>query len=329
MAKPAGEGYYEHLDYPLQWTEKYSDDQKKLVCDIIDWLNAHTKTRTWICQTAGVNRSTGYSVLTGAYVGNPGRFIKQILDTIRHIDARASVSDAPFIASSVSRLVFAACQRARQYRSFAIISAEVGTGKTRALREYTADNANTVMIEADPLMSPQSLMEDLCTALSLNINARNTTREVRLKRIIDHLREINFLLVLDEAETVKPTTLEYIRRIRDKAEIGVVLAGTPRLHALVSPKGGQFDQIRSRTCYWPKPIRGVIREDMEAVTLAAFSDIDDVDAATMSALWHHCRGSMRVLVEDLIPAIRDYGLKKHPLCADLVHAVAKDVLSLD
>lgn len=317
------------LDLPSAWEGKYTDESKDQVARIVAWMNAHEKTIAWLSAASGVNRTTLYMLVEGHYKGRVDAFLKQVLDTIRHIDERRSVKETPFIASSVTRLVFAACTRARQYKSFAVVAAEVGTGKTRALMEYQKENANTVMIQADPRMSSRALMDELMAALQLSAARKYAAVEMKFRIVVDALKGTETLLILDEAETVNENTLHYIRRIRDKAEVGVVLAGTPRLHTLISPRGGQFDQIRSRVSYWPKTVRGITREDMDAVATAAFEDQGEIDAATLQALWHHTKGSMRMLVEDLIPAIRDYGLRLHPLSAELVHAVASDVLSLD
>lgn len=317
-----------HADYPSHWPDRYNEGQQTRVMRLIDWIKTNNKSAAWLGAAASLGRASAQQLLRGEYPGSVEQPLRQLEEATRRIDARDNVRETPFIASSVSRLVFACCARARRYHSFGIISAEVGTGKSRALREYTERNGNTVLIQADPQMSPSSLLDDLLMALGAELTSSRATRERKYKEVVKRLAGTDTLLILDEAETVNPHSLHHLRRIRDKAAVGVVLAGTPKLHALISPRSGQFDQIRSRTCYWPKPIRTISREDMDAVALAAFEDLGEVDEQSLAALWLYCRGSMRMLVEDLMPAIRDYGLKKHPLSADLVHAVAADVLSL-
>ena len=46
----------------------------------------------------------------------------------------------------------------------------------------------------------------------------------------------------------------------------------------------------------------------------------------LAALWAYCDGSARVLNENLIPAIRDYGVGRAPMSAELVHQIAEKVL---
>ena len=54
------------------------------------------------------------------------------------------------------------------------------------------------------------------------------------------------LLIIDEAELLTLNSLEILRRIHDKAGIGIVLAGMPRLRANLRGARGQYKQIYSR-----------------------------------------------------------------------------------
>lgn len=315
-------------DFPAIFHEKYTQQDKADLAVILDFLNENKKGATWLGAAANVNRSTMHLLITGEYSGNVSKYMRQLLQTVKHIESRKNIRDTPFIPSSVTKLVWSCCQRARKYRNFSIFTAEVGLGKTRAINEYVKENEHSILIEATPMMTAGWLLDELSILLKIDHPKSGLTREKKLRAILQRLEGTNTLLILDEAETVQGATLEHLRRIRDIANVGIFLTGTPRLHALISPVGGHFDQIRSRVGFWPNPVRQITKQDARAVITASFADVGEVDEATLKAFWHHARGSMRMIVEDLIPAVRDYGLKKHPLSGDLVHAVAKDVLSL-
>jgi DNA transposition AAA+ family ATPase len=134
------------------------------------------------------------------------------------------------------------------------------------------------------------------------------------------------LILVDEAENLSAQSLHYLRRIRDKASVGVVLAGTEKLQALIKPEHGQFDQIRSRVAMWPATIEAITRDDADDITRDALRDVPEVPDEVLEALWAYCKGSARVLTESLIPALRDYGIGRHALSAALVDKIARDVL---
>lgn len=333
VVNAGSEGQAKHREYPTEWQEKYTDQYKEHVCRIIDWLNEKGKNQAWLCKLANLNRTTFHLVLQGKYDGNIGRFVKQALSTIENLEARNSINETPFHAhATVAKLVGAACARARKYRAFAIINGDVGTGKTRSLMEYQEDHPNTILVESGPNMSPTALMDSIMEQAKIEhqMGGRYLSRERKFTTIVGILKDTDTLIIVDEAETVSKQTLHHLRRLRDMANIGVVLAGTTRLYNLISPVNGEFDQIRSRVCFWPKVIRGITKADAEAVILSSFDDLNqEIDDAIIKTFWQYTKGSMRLLVEQLIPAVRDYGLKKHPdLTPEVIQMCARDVLSL-
>lgn len=60
------------------------------------------------------------------------------------------------------------------------------------------------------------------------------------------LRDSGRLLMVDEAELLPYRALEVLRRLHDKAGIGIVLAGMPRLLINLKGRRGEFAQLYSR-----------------------------------------------------------------------------------
>lgn len=339
---------------PQHWEKSYTEEEKAAVTRINNWLNETERSRGWISSAAAVNRSTLSGILNGKYIGKKAVRLKQMTDVIDNVEARKlSTSDVPFIQTSVSRLLEAGCNRARLSRRFSVIAANVGTGKTRALKEYVKGHSNTFLVEADPAMSPGALLEDLIVAMGVGQMSTSATHRRLYSTVMRALNEIdNALIILDEAETSNSQTLETLRRISDKTGTGIVLAGTTKLYSLVSPQGGQFDQIRSRSPFFPKPIYSITPADTMAILTAALMDRPEVfiekkvtvkdgkenhqetdmvfDPVLAKRILGYTQGSMRVLVDNMIPQLLGYGLRKHKgVTLEAIDDVAKEVLSLE
>jgi hypothetical protein len=112
------------------------------------------------------------------------------------------------------------------------------------------------------------------------------------------------------------------------AEVGIVLLGTDGIDDVIGD--GHFDQLRSRVGAKSPTVRKIAREDADAVLRAGLADQGEaVTPAVLDAAWAVCSGSMRVLVEGLIPSLyRDWLGKGKALSAAGVRAVARDVLRL-
>lgn len=331
------------MPMPEVWTNAYAEADQEAVRSIIEWLNdgqvhvpgfANQRTQTKLARAAKVNVSTLNSILAGKYPSSPSKWLDQVLDTLRRQAHRErdGVRELPFVMTSVYRVAQAACHRAHMYRNFGVISAYVGTGKTTAVKQYAREHASVILVEATPDMNAAVMLTELVEKTGAEVHKSNRysagTKAERMHAVIRALKGSDSLLILDEAETVTAPTLEYVRRISDKAGIGVVLSGTEKLKPMIKDPRGRFGQISSRVGFWPPIVQSITEEDANLLTRAGLSD-DDVELtpAVLDAFWQMCDGSARVLANSLVPGVRDYGLKKgKALTPELVFRVGEELL---
>lgn len=316
----------------LSWPEHYSTEDRNAAEQILAWLRNEVREQAWLARRARVNPSLLNQILRGKYPSPPSEALRAALAACKLDAERAKVAGIPFVKGDVARLIWSVCHRARTYRTFGVVTTNVGIGKTRALKEYAAANPNTILIEADPSMSVGALLDELlrATGASLNTRVRGSrgTHQERYRSILDHLIGSDVLLMLDEAETAQPKVLEVLRRLRDKAGIGIVLAGTEYLAQVLKREHGHFGQIRSRTSFWPAHIESISLAELRAVVSGAFPD-HTIDERVMEAFRIFSDGSMRVLTESLITAVRDFVLAQgHPMTYASVCDCATTVLGL-
>lgn len=316
---------------PTELVTTYTEQDQQALISIYEWLNRNADVKKeWLATATGYPSGTVASVLSGKYAARPTTQLKAMQDAIARRDERRAkgIDDDTFAETTLYRLAISVCNRARTYRNFGVLSAYVGTGKTTALKRYTHDNPGTILVEADPDMTSGALLSEIMEQAGITPvgNARND----KYRAIVRALKGSDRLIILDEAEKVnigdkRNNPLEYLRRIRDKAGIGVVLAGTERLHALITPEGA-FGQIRSRAPFVPPVESSITRDD--AVLLIG-NTLPQADEDTIKALWSLCRGSARMLCEGIIPTVKDYGIGQgHDLTAAMVLALAKKAMSL-
>lgn len=303
---------------------KYSPTEKEACQRIDQWLKAHAQTRAWLGRAARISGAAVSQVLNGNYPTSPADFIDKMLDAQSQADARgiATSEAGSYVVTSISKVVRVVCDRSRKHGNFGVVAGNVGVGKTAALQWYVAHNKHTVLLEADPDMTPGVMLTDLLAALGA---ACPRSLAEKFSAVVAALENTTTLLLIDEAETMQPRCLHYLRRIRDKAGVGVVLCGTGRLMQLVGAERGAFDQIFSRTGMSTKLIKTITEDDHNEIARAALAEHEPTDAV-LALLWGYSKGSARMLTENLIPALRDFGLGKHPLTPALVKKVVDAIL---
>jgi DNA transposition AAA+ family ATPase len=282
-----------------------------------------------------VNNSTTSVILRGKYPSPPTSFLKRYLEVIdRDTRRRREVVRLPWVETSVARLVRSICHRTHLYRDIGIIAGRPGTGKTEALRHYAAEVDTTILIEASYNMSAGLLLDELIAHTKAQVRtARNGTRGTqaqRLRAVIEACVGTDYLIIVDEADTLTPANLEHLRRISDLGGVGVVLAGEPRLHGMVRDPDGRFGRIHSRVGFWPPVIRAITEEDCNALVASGHAaDKVELTPEVLDAYWQVCEGSTRTLSK-LLPNVRDFGLAQgHALSARLVLSVAQQTMGMD
>lgn len=313
--------------------EFYSLEDIANVRLINDWLNEKGHYLKYLSEAISVSGAQMSRVLSFKYNARCGRTLKKAIDFIDRESLRSeSDKGQKFVETSVYRIMTAACKRAQLYRGLSAVSAFVGTGKTLAAREYAKHNAGTILIEATPSMTAGVLLSELVKKTNANVHSATTygrgSLPEKMAAVITALTGTDSLLILDEAETVSPNAMEYMRRISDIANVGLVFCGTERLKSLIGDPHGRFGQVNSRVIFWPKVIKSITRADSDDLVRAALA-VEGVtpDEAALNAFWEMGGGSARVLCHGLLSGVSDYGLKQgHALTADLIYQIGGDLL---
>lgn len=299
----------------------YSPQDLEKAAAVAKWLEDHGQSKAWLSKKASIPNGTLSQILSGKYVSSPTRQLNQMLAVLETEGDRLKDGTPGYVKGSVHKLLSVVCDRTRKHQNFGVITGYVGVGKSRFLEEYAKAAPMTLLIEVSPNMTPGVLMTELLQQLN---NATPVGLDRKFRELVRVLKGTNFLIIADEAEKMSTGALEYLRRIRDMAQIGVVLAGTEKLTGLIKPEHGQFDQIRSRVGMWPETIKGISRDDADDMARAALAA--DLSDEVLASLWEYSQGSARVLNENLVPAIKDYGMGSVPLSAKLIETIAAKVL---
>lgn len=126
------------------------------------------------------------------------------------------------------------CQACQEEMALGIVVAESGYGKTHALKKY-AKMPRVAYIECDDTMACRDLVEAIENKIGMPKGAGGTIW-TRVNRIRDFFNaNEGYLLIIDEADKLMnkytQKKMEIIRGIFDQSDVGIVIAGEPRLEA--------------------------------------------------------------------------------------------------
>ena len=128
---------------------------------------------------------------------------------------------------------------------FVLLTGEVGTGKTtvcRCLLEQLPANTRTAFI-LNPALDARELLASICDELHLPYDVHQDTIKTLFDRLRDHLlvqheSGESVVLIIDEAQHLRPEVLEQLRLLTNletnkKKLLKVILIGQPELQELL------------------------------------------------------------------------------------------------
>jgi len=128
---------------------------------------------------------------------------------------------------------------------FVLLTGEVGTGKTticRSVMEQLPENTQASFI-LNPTLSCEELLAAICDNLKIRYKKTGATLKYLTDKIQDkllknHKENINTLLIIDEAQHLKPEVLEQLRLLTNletntQKLLQVILIGQPELQQLL------------------------------------------------------------------------------------------------
>jgi len=128
---------------------------------------------------------------------------------------------------------------------FVLLTGEVGTGKTTVSRCLMADLPESTQLAfiLNPTLSSQELLATICDQLKIRYRKtgatlKTLTDKISEKLLKNHAKDINTLLIIDEAQHLEAEVLEQLRLLTNletntKKLLQVILIGQPELQQLL------------------------------------------------------------------------------------------------
>lgn len=170
------------------------------------------------------------------------------------------------------------CQACQEYMGLGIIVGKSGQGKTHTLKKY-AELPRVAYIECDDTMACRDLVEAIENGIGLPKGYGGTIWS-RVNRIRDFFNtNEGFLLIIDEADKLinkyTQKKMEILRGIFDQSDVGIVIAGEPRLETELK---GNLTRFANRMDFYYK-LKGLSKHEV-----ADYLEGYEVDEAAMEEL---------------------------------------------
>jgi DNA transposition AAA+ family ATPase len=217
--------------------------------DFIERINQFLAISQWkqtrLARAAGISTATLSQFIQGNYKGDNETMRLKLLSVLDRELEKAGVKmfNPDFIETSASKRFNDVANICRLECDMGVVYADAGIGKTEAARQFASRNLDVILIEADPGYTATVLIRELYNLLG---SSGKSDLHDMMVDCIDRLKGSGRLIIIDEAEQLPTRALEAIRRIHDKAGVGILLVGMPKLLSNLRGFRCDYAQIYNR-----------------------------------------------------------------------------------
>lgn len=281
-------------------------------------------TQSHVARAIGRSPAAISTFLSGKYSGD----IKTLESELSGFIQRESDKDRlhhlniDFVPTITAKSGLEVIRMAHLENDINVIYGAAGLGKTMMLKEYARRYRDAILIEADPGYTALVLLQELCDRLGLS--KRGTIHELS-ESCITALSGTGRAVLIDEAENLPYRALEVIRRIHDKAGVGIVLAGMPRLILNLKGKRGEYAQLYSRVGFALDLQEKLPQVDLQLILTNMVEEANNDNV--FSAFYKASKGNARRLFKLARGTIRASEINATPIDAAMVDKVAGMLIS--
>lgn len=263
-----------------------------IITQLKDVMDAHGYSQGQVARAIGRSSATMNQYVQGKYNGDIADMEERIGHFLRRVREKQNALriDERFVSTPTASKGLEVLSYAHLESEICVLYGAAGLGKTMILKEYARRDSNVLFIEADPGFTARTLLEELCGRLRLS---KNGNIHALIEVCVEKLKDSGRLLVIDEAELLPYRALEVIRRLHDKAGIGVVLAGMPRLIVNLKGKRGEYAQLYSRVALALDLGNALARQDFDQIAVDLMPEAEDRKIS--DALYEQSKGNARRL----------------------------------
>jgi DNA transposition AAA+ family ATPase len=223
------------------------------------FLTEENWTQTAVAKKLGVSPAVINQLLQNKYEGDLEEITNKVINFINTY-ARKKLRDKheSFVETTVAKQIHTlitqteTCSDEEDEGKIGLVIGDSGHGKTKCLKAFAKANRNTVYVELDDGMNSTTMFNEIAEKLGIQVNG---SLAVITRRLIEHLKPRNIIVILDEASGLRVRQLNQLRQIIVvKCRCPLILSGNQDLEeTILRPtirRGSEsMDQFTSRLMY--------------------------------------------------------------------------------
>lgn len=228
---------------------KLSGLSEIVLMNVLNYMKKNNLTKEQLAGEIGVSRPVLSKAINGKYDSNIDNIQNSIVDFLKKKGAYQEIvpveqmtSKPSFFKTKDAANIIGVCQACQKHSSLGIIVGKSGFGKTYALKQY-AKMPKAIYIECDDTMGSKDLLESIERELGIPTSYGSVWKRVSGIKDFFTVNE-GYVVIIDEADKLinkyTQKKMELLRAIFDQSQVGLVIAGEPRLEVMIKSYLNRF-----------------------------------------------------------------------------------------
>lgn len=292
----------------------YTGEVKTLAQKVNEYLEENKITKAELASELNYSRTTISRYLSNKYDSDTTEIETRLEEYLRERlrDSEATEEKAQRVVTRLAKRtgffenrdsanVIGVCSSCQEDMGLGIVVGKSGFGKTHALKYYSK-MPRVAYIECDDTMSSRDLVEAIERALGIPQTYGTIWKRVNGIREFFNVNH-GYLLIIDEADKLiskyTQKKMEILRGIFDQADVGMVIAGEPRLEAQIK---SYLTRFANRVDFYAS-LKGLTQKEVESY-LSGYNIEPDAMNELISRACNNQTGCFRLLDRTLNNVIR-------------------------
>lgn len=233
---------------------------------LTDYISTTKRSQASVSKELGISTAVISQFLAGSYPGSNEDIADKVIQFLE-LDRKRRRRTPPLSFTrelNNTQLIYNALSYMQITNGIAAIVGTAGSGKTTAMKHFSAEHNGVVYVQADATKkSPRAALGLLIRATG--VKPCGTTSDM-LDDLINELNGTKKLIIIDEAQHLTERSFDTLRAINERAEVGLVYAGTPDIISrMYGRHEAELDQVHSRISYLCRLNNRYRLEDIENV----------------------------------------------------------------
>lgn len=242
-----------------------------------EFLEQNKLTQTEIAKRLNVSPAQINQYLKGVYNGDVKTLEEKIISFLKTQENIKNYNGVKlqYVETSVSSRIKNIAQMCQFNGEIGICYGSSGLGKSTTIENFANGRVDIITVDPDENATPRSVLKQIAKPLKAAYYD-NTILEDMVANVVEKLKNRGYLIIIDEAENLKPEVFRTLRKVHDRCNFtfGLLFVGTECLYAQLKRMKGEFAYITNRIAR-VEALDAINSNDIRLMVNQVFPDCDE------------------------------------------------------